>query len=213
MAKKTKRSKKKSKLPIYKGPVHDLHTRVIPLNQKKPSHSKKAPRFTEDIEAIFDKVIFTNGFCSKNPGGEIGGGFVVTEKGVFVDSWFGGYSGEGTTNSSELNTINQALLWCIQNCHTNERVAITSKSEYAISAIWNWSQKWAVNGWKIKGKTVANVELVRESSDIIQKMSTPPTPFHYHLKGANAFAQRALFLSHLTIEEQESGWRRLEMNA
>lgn len=131
--------------------------------QKKVSGNGGSPGF---VMPGADIVIFSDGCCSKNPGGMIGSGISVYRNGVFVEAWYGLFAAIGTSNLSELNALDHALSIAQANDNGNARIAIFSDSKYSVKAISLWAAGWAKNGWKTRdNKDVKNQPIVESAFD------------------------------------------------
>ena len=111
-------------------------------------------------------IIYTDGSCDKNPGGN--GGFssiiVIDEKPVFI----AGYEPKTTNQRAEMMAVIQALRYVQSISHFDEVVICTDSAYVSNCFINGWYKKWMKNGWKtIQGENVLNQDLWKILIDLI----------------------------------------------
>ncbi len=98
--------------------------------------------------------IYTDGCCHGNPG-KAGWGYVIVDGKREWESY--GHIPHGTNNIAELT----AILECLKYAPASP-VTIITDSKYAIGVLQDWRKRWEKNGFKIKGRPVANLELIKQ---------------------------------------------------
>lgn len=136
-------------------------------------------------EAQRDYVIYTDGGCSKNPGGYGGYGVVVTSDGKIIDELFGGEP-ETTNNQMELLAVIHALEYAA-DLHDAGNITLYSDSQYVVRGISEWMPNWRATGWK--NGTVKNLPFWKKIDELMQIM---PVTFQW-IRGHNGdkFNERA----------------------
>lgn len=100
-------------------------------------------------------IYYTDGSCSPNPGP---GGFAVIKdvKPIFV-----GYENVSTNIRME----GMALIAALRDAN-GEECQIYTDSEFWVNVITKWGKSWKANGWKKKGGSIKNIDLVQEAHDL-----------------------------------------------
>lgn len=111
-------------------------------------------------------VIYTDGCCLSNPGGDGGWAYVRIENGSPVSC--SGYISDCTNNIAELTAVIEALK---SVSGKNRMVHIHSDSQYVIKAFTDgWLNKWKQNGWTTSsGDPVKNIGLWSELDVLAHK--------------------------------------------
>ena len=117
----------------------------------------------------FDVSIYCDGACVPNPG-NAGSGLVVYRGGELAELWFGLYHPMGTNNTAELNALHHALRMAEGEIKSGNSVEICSDSAYSINCIRDWAPSWEKKGWKRAGGEIKNLEIIRESYTIYQRI-------------------------------------------
>lgn len=100
--------------------------------------------------------VFTDGSCEGNPGPG-GWGFVwVLDDRVVKESC--GHAPATTNNRMELT----ALIEAFHALPPETRVTVYSDSQLCVNTVNVWAAAWERRGWKRKGGSIANLELVQE---------------------------------------------------
>ena len=96
-------------------------------------------------------VYYTDGSCERNPGA---GGFAVIKdmKPVVL-------GGEDMTTNIRMEGL--AIIAALKDA-AGAPCEIYTDSEFWINVITKWSISWEANGWKKKGGTIKNLDIVQE---------------------------------------------------
>lgn len=97
-------------------------------------------------------VIYSDGGADPNPG--IGGWAAVLRYGDH-EKVLTGNDPHTTNNRMEL----QAAIAALQALKRPSQVEFHTDSQYLRRGITEWIEKWAANGWTVKGKPIANIDL------------------------------------------------------
>ena len=114
-----------------------------------------------------NKVFYTDGACSGNPGP---GGYAVVslEENELVYSYVEDFPNT-TNNRMELMAILHVMKLAAEDREND--YLIYSDSAYAINCLINWCPMWAKNNWTRKGnKPILNLELIQEMYSIYLKI-------------------------------------------
>ncbi|WP_041062392.1 ribonuclease HI [Candidatus Tachikawaea gelatinosa] len=112
-------------------------------------------------------IIFIDGSCLGNPGP--GGYGIILRYNTYEKQMSVGYH-LTTNNRMELMAAIVALETINQACD----IKIYTDSQYLNQGINIWIKKWKINNWKIKQKTVKNIDLWKKLDHVIK--------FHYKIK-------------------------------
>ncbi|KAI2465963.1 ribonuclease H-like domain-containing protein [Annulohypoxylon bovei var. microspora] len=112
-----------------------------------------------------------------------------------------------TNQRAELLAMIVALEWALEKSdelHTNPYLDVTihSDSRYAVGCMSEWIYRWRRNGWKnARGLPVANCDLIREASDLNDRLSELGSVEFVHIpREQNVDADRAC---NEALDEQE----------
>jgi ribonuclease HI len=94
---------------------------------------------------------YTDGSCEPNPGN---GGFAVIKD--MKPAIMG-----GEANTTNIRMEGKAIIAAIQDSK-GDMCEIFTDSEFWINVITKWSIGWEANGWKKKGGTIKNLDIVQE---------------------------------------------------
>lgn len=114
-----------------------------------------------------NKVFYTDGACSGNPGP---GGYAVVslEENELVYSYVEDFPNT-TNNRMELMAILHVMKLAADDKEND--YLVYSDSAYAINCLINWCPMWAKNNWTRKGnKPILNLELIQEMYSIYLKI-------------------------------------------
>ena len=114
-----------------------------------------------------NKVFYTDGACSGNPGP---GGYAVVslEENELVYSYVEDFL-HTTNNRMELMAILHVMKLAAEDKEND--YLVYSDSAYAINCLINWCPMWAKNNWTRKGnKPILNLELIQEMYSIYLKI-------------------------------------------
>ena len=114
-----------------------------------------------------DKIFYTDGACSGNPGP---GGYAVVslEENELVYSYVEDFQ-HTTNNRMELMAILHVMKLAAEDKEND--YLVYSDSAYAINCLINWCPMWAKNNWTRKGnKPILNLELIQEMYSIYLKI-------------------------------------------
>lgn len=147
--------------------------------QTKKNNIFKSPPITqEQIDAMpFDIKIFTDGACEPNPG-EAGTGLAIYQNNKLIQLLYGLYQSSSTNNLAELNGLNHALVIAKDKLDKGYTVCIFCDSRYSIDCITTWASKWQKNGWTKSGGGIKNLDIIKSSYDIYQKIANQITIYH-----------------------------------
>ena len=112
--------------------------------------------------------IYCDGACSGNPG-NAGSGLALYEGKDFPTLIYGDYEELGTNNTAELNALFKALE-IASNVNSESIIEICSDSKYSIDCITNWAYNWKAKGWKKKGGEIKNLELIKKTHVLYEKL-------------------------------------------
>lgn len=106
-----------------------------------------------------EKIFYTDGACSGNPGPGGYGVVGLNENNVFYQ--FSDFSENTTNNREELKAILHVLKLAAED--TENLYTVYSDSAYAVNSINSWMDGWAKKGWiNTKKQIVENVDLMKE---------------------------------------------------
>jgi ribonuclease HI len=103
-------------------------------------------------------IYYTDGSCEPNPG--MGGFAVIKDMKPAV------LGGEKETTNIRME--GQAIIAALQDA-AGRPCQIYSDSEFWIKVITIWSLPWETNGWKKKGGTIKNLDIVQEVCPLYRK--------------------------------------------
>ena len=110
--------------------------------------------------------VFTDGGCQPNPGPG-GWGFVwVGEGEIIEEAW--GAEAQTTNNRMELRAIIEAL----RVLPKDARLDIYSDSRLCVDTLTKWAAGWEKRGWRRKGGSIKNLELVQEAYQLFVERPT-----------------------------------------
>jgi len=112
--------------------------------------------------------IYCDGACSGNPG-NAGSGLALYEGKELPTLIYGDYEELGTNNTAELNALYKALE-IASNVNCENTIEICSDSKYSIECITNWAYGWKAKGWKKKGGEIKNLELIKQTHALFEKL-------------------------------------------
>ena len=115
--------------------------------------------------------IYTDGSCIVNE--KIGGWAVVSKE--FIK-----YGGKHPTTNNEMELY--AILQAVQYIDTYETIHIYTDSEYAYKTLNDYAYRWESDGWKKKGGSIKNLEIIKE---IFQYTKNNPNILISHVLGHN----------------------------
>ncbi len=140
-----------------------------------PKKGKRAGRrapVTEEnltLQEVLDKYdggpqsgLFTDGSAIPNPGPG-GWGVVWVEDGVVREERHG-HDPDTTNNRMEL----VALIEAYKLLPPGADVVVRTDSRLCVDTMTKWAPGWERKGWKRKGGTIANLELVQELLDLVR---------------------------------------------
>jgi len=158
---------------------------------------------TESI--VGDVTIYCDGGCTPNPG-KAGSGVAVYRAGELSELWYGLYEPMGTNNTAELGALYQSLLIAQKEIESGNKVDVKCDSMYSINCIKVWAISWEKKGWTKKGGEIKNLEIIKESyylyNKIKNKMTLSHVKAHAGLEG-NELADR---MTMYTIEQKEEAF-------
>jgi ribonuclease HI len=106
-------------------------------------------------------TIYTDGGADPNPG--VGGWAAILRAGE-KEKVISGSEAQTTNNRMEL----QAAIAAFQALNRPSEVAFHTDSEYLRLGITTWISSWEANGWKRKGKPVANADLWKILNELVK---------------------------------------------
>ncbi len=136
---------------------------VLDFNNIK---SKDVEKETNDDEEHIR--IYCDGACSGNPG-FAGSGLAIYSNKRNPVLLHGDFVEVGTNNIAELNALYQALVIAKQTSSENI-ITIFSDSKYSIDCITTWAYGWKAKGWTKKGGEIKNLELIKKTHDLYEKI-------------------------------------------
>ena len=140
------------------------------------------------------KVVYTDGACSGNPG--LGGWGVVILKDTQKPILLNGGENNTTNNRMELT----AAIKSIKYFQDKQNLEIFTDSQYLKNGIETWINNWKINGWKTSNKKkVKNQDLWIELDKIIEKHNIKWNWVKGHAN--NEFNEKADFLARKFIQE------------
>jgi ribonuclease HI len=107
--------------------------------------------------------VFTDGSCEGNPGPG-GWGFVWVEDDRIVADQ-SGVDANTTNNRMELTALIAAYGALPDDC----AITVYSDSQLCVKTINEWAEGWEKRGWRRKSGPIANLELVRELYDLVNR--------------------------------------------
>ena len=148
----------------------------------KLSKSTSATTVKTYTQTDIDKMpehtkIFTDGGCDPNPG-KAGSGMAVYREGKVAELWYGLFNPMGTNNTAELNALHQALLMAERELGSGHTVAIYCDSKYSIQCVTQWAVGWEKKGWKKQGGEIKNLDLIKQSFALHQKLKDKIGVYH-----------------------------------
>ena len=117
------------------------------------------------INSFVDRVFFTDGACSGNPGP---GAYAIIELDNETDKTIL----NGRIELSEWTTNNReelkGIIYVLKTFASEDyKIAIYSDSAYCVNLFNDWIWKWSVNDWRnSKGKQVENLDLIQEGFEL-----------------------------------------------
>ncbi len=124
-----------------------------------------------------DVVIYCDGGCTPNPG-KSGSGIAIYRAGKVAELWYGLYEPMGTNNTAELGALYQSLLMAEQEISRGNKVEIKCDSMYSINCIKTWAISWEKKGWTKKGGEIKNLEIIKISYYLYNKIKSNMTLTH-----------------------------------
>lgn len=113
-----------------------------------------------------NKIIYTDGACSGNPGA--GGYGVCMLENNIVKHYHSEKCDETTNNREEMKAMLYALKLADSDKENN--YIIYSDSAYVVNMCNTWIKTWAANGWiRPKNQPIKNLDLVKELYNYINK--------------------------------------------
>ncbi len=150
--------------------------------------------------------IYVDGACRNNPG-PLGCGLVVLHYGEPTLKQYGLYDGNGTNNQAELKALKEALKVAQGIVKEGNPVEVLSDSEYALNAVFKWSDNWSRNGWRTTSKKpVQNAALIKECIELLGPLKGMIQINHIEGHTGNLGNELADQLANLAIDEQETEW-------
>lgn len=132
-----------------------------------------------------EKVIYTDGSCSGNPGP--GGWSCILIDGQNIYAYCG-REDDTTNNRMELRGLLKALN--LADRYFEDKFEIICDSAYCVKMCTEWIYNWAANGWKTAAKRpVQNADLVQEA---YQYLTDFPNFTIYHCDGHNGIVGNEL---------------------
>jgi ribonuclease HI len=142
---------------------------VKKLKRKKNAYRQQSVKHSNSTHAS-GVIVYTDGACEPNPG-KGGWAFVVYDNGTEIHAESCGES-RSTNNIMEMTAVLRALEWLRDNGYSSD-VTIYSDSQYVVKGCMLWRHGWRKKGWhRSSGGEVANVDLWKELSAILDKMKT-----------------------------------------
>ncbi|MFT5840783.1 MAG: ribonuclease HI [Flavobacteriales bacterium] len=154
----------------------------------------------------FPVHIYTDGACDPNPGAT-GSGLVVYEFGEITRLKYGYHSPNGTNNTAELIALREAIKLAHVYIEKGQPVEILSDSDYALKAVFVWSEGWKNKNWTKGGSApIQNLALIKEcyalSRPLIGRVQMTHVRAHAGTQG-NELADRLSVQAQL---QQVTGW-------
>lgn len=124
-----------------------------------------------------DVTIYCDGGCTPNPG-KAGSGVAVYRAGEISELWYGLYESMGTNNTAELGALYQSLLIAQKELEAGNSVDVKCDSMYSINCIKVWAISWEKKAWTKKGGEIKNLEIIKESYYLYNKIKNNMTLSH-----------------------------------
>jgi len=124
-----------------------------------------------------DVTIYCDGGCTPNPG-KAGSGVAVYRAGEVSELWYGLYESMGTNNTAELGALYQSLLIAQKELEAGNSVDVKCDSMYSINCIKVWAISWEKKAWTKKGGEIKNLEIIKESYYLYNKIKNNITLTH-----------------------------------
>ncbi len=115
--------------------------------------------------------LFTDGACEGNPGP--GGWAMVWVADDRIVDERRGYERQTTNNRMEL----RALIEAYRALPEDADVTVYSDSQLCVNTVNEWAASWEQRGWRRKGGSIRNLELVKELYGLAQRQ--PRTKLHW----------------------------------
>jgi len=112
--------------------------------------------------------IYCDGACLGNPG-KSGSGLSIYEGKDKPTLLYGDYEAHKTNNTAELNALYKALE-IASNVDCLTLIEICSDSKYSIDCVTKWAYGWKAKGWKKKGGEIKNLELIKRTHALFEKL-------------------------------------------
>lgn len=110
---------------------------------------------------MVNKVLYTDGACSGNPGPGGWGALIITDG---TEQELHGGAPETTNNRMELTAAIKAL----EAADIGDTIALYTDSKYVRDGITQWIANWKRNGWRTAAKKpVKNVDLWQELDELV----------------------------------------------
>lgn len=145
--------------------------------RKEPVTIQHNNQADEVKPSLGDVSIYCDGGCSPNPG-ESGSGIAVYRNEKVSELWYGLYEPMGTNNTAELNALYQSLLIAQKESEAGNKVEIRCDSMYSINCIKTWAVGWEKKGWTKKGGEIKNLEIIKKSYFLYNKLKSKVTLSH-----------------------------------
>jgi ribonuclease HI len=145
-------------LEVSAGAGEPVELELGPSTAPAPSRGAASAAAAGEPRGAADAIIiYTDGSCLGNPGGPMGLGAVIVDRGKRIE--LSEYLGVGTNNIAELTAILRALQAVPPADQRGREVVVHSDSQYAINML--------TKGWKAK----KNLELVAELKELLAHFS------------------------------------------
>ena len=149
--------------------------------------------------------IYCDGACQGNPG-KSGSGLAIYDGDKKPTLLYGDYNPNGTNNTAELSALYKSLTLATKT----EKAIIYSDSKYSIDCITTWAYSWKKKGWKKKAGEIKNLELIKLSHTLYEKIKDKVEI--KHVKGhagveGNELADR---MANIAITNQEKDYKAYE---
>jgi ribonuclease HI len=149
--------------PAAKRPASRAGGRSLSRREPRPAGAVPAPERDLTLEEVLatyhggpDTGVFTDGAAHPNPGAGGWGAVYVVKNQIIAQAR--GAESPTTNNRMELT----ALIKGYQLVPAGESTTIMTDSQLCVDTINRWAAGWARNGWKRKGGSIKNLELVQE---------------------------------------------------
>lgn len=138
-------------------------------------------------------IIYTDGSCEPNPGP---GGWCAIILEDDREKVLKGFSQSSTNNRMELTAAIQALLEIEKS---SKPIVLYTDSQYLKMGVEKWMRDWQSRSWKRKGGSLANVDLWKELSNVIQNRKISWRWVRGH--AGNPYNERADRIAHSMIRQ------------